>query len=173
MIKVSRLGLFASIIFWCGFPLPRFVELYSGAAYSSVSVGSAADKIQWFDAVRRNALFEVQTLFRLNKRLLTARMEENNYDALLLAVSCSGIELVEYLLQQGADIKTVCARNETVLHKAVQANNFFLVEFLLAGGVDLFAFNVEQKMAISFSTNKYITQFLIDAAVKKEIELSK
>jgi len=137
----------------------------AGSAYSSASVVSEADKIQWFDAVTKGDVDEVKRLFRMDNRLLTV-CTRDSYDALLLAICHGHNELVKYLLDCGADCEVPCPRGETALHKAVKAKNLHLVDLLLKKGVNFLARNTEGKLAVDLSVDKNITQLLINAAAK-------
>jgi ankyrin repeat protein len=142
--------------------LPAIVLL--GRPAVSAAQADAPNRI--LEAARAGEMDRVQALLDANPEFLNVRDGEG-MTPLHHAVLGSHPELVEFLLDRGADISAVDAWNQTPLHHAAYEGDAALVALLLARGADVMARETRGRtplyLAVNWGRNVEVVEQLIAA----------
>lgn len=138
----------------------------------SETSGSASEL---HDAVRHGDLAQIEALVTSGEAHVDSRDEQNGATALLLAAGKGKRQVVERLLELGADINAQGGKNSmAALHGAAKNGHFAVVELLVqAGGstIDMNALDGSGCTALYWATRKghlKIVEFLLDHGADTE-----
>ncbi len=120
------------------------------------------------DAIQEGRVEDVKNI--INKdRTKVYEKDKWGYTLLHDAVVAERLEIVEYLLQQGADVNTSNLEGSTPLHDAAYKGRLVLVRFLLAKGADANAKDISNNTPLHEAVaayGVYITNFRYIEVVK-------
>ena len=85
------------------------------------------------------------------------------------ATSCSPLEMIQLLLDRGADPNAKYARGDTVLHKAIHLGENY-VRLLVSGGADVNTWNEQQEsiLDVALATSNRMVEVLVECGVDLE-----
>lgn len=135
-------------------------------------VGSQAIGSTIFEAVESNSLEEVERLVQENPGLLSAR-NDRYCDPLTVAVIAGNLDIMEYLLSQGADINTLDREGSNLMHNAAANGHYDAVTFLYEKGFDINAVDGNGNTPLLFAVtqdNIELIQFLIENGADLQAE---
>ena len=110
-------------------------------------------------ACENNGIFSLQFLCEECHVNTEAKMSNGN-TPLCIAASNNHIDIVEYLINHGADINGLGYRNETPLMKAAMKGNIEIVKLLLSSGANPKIRNIDGKTAYDVATDKYVKNII-------------
>lgn len=139
---------------------PSTMAADSDSSEAEEESGMSEETIEWFNAVKVGDLTKIENLLRINKDLLRAK-DDNQMAALHWAADRGNEQVVEFLLETGADIKVQDYDGQTPLHYAVSCSHCKTVEVLLERGADPSIADYEGKCALDITN---------DSTIRKKLE---
>uniref|UniRef100_A0A915BY06 Acyl-CoA-binding domain-containing protein 6 n=2 Tax=Parascaris univalens TaxID=6257 RepID=A0A915BY06_PARUN len=124
--------------------------------------GLRSDVIEWFSAISAGNMGRVLEMLKANKELLVER-DENQVTALHHAADRGNVELIECLLEAGADVSIQDYDGQTPLHYAVSCSHQDAVRSLLKHGADPTIADFEGNCVLDTVTDATIRKWLEEA----------
>ncbi len=119
---------------------------------------------QFFDAIQDNNLEQLKKLVETGVPLNIRNYEDKTAIEAVLGITGyikKRKEVVEYLVNQGADIHVTGGMRETLLHEAVGSDMHDTVTLLLQKGIDTSATNAFGQSAMFYAQSKEMLELLI------------
>uniref|UniRef100_A0A915Q0P6 Acyl-CoA-binding domain-containing protein 6 n=1 Tax=Setaria digitata TaxID=48799 RepID=A0A915Q0P6_9BILA len=120
------------------------------------------EQIEWFAALDEGNVEKLKDLLAANLGLLEEK-DENQLTALHWASDRGKLELVDFLVNAGADVNIQDYSGQTPLHYAVSCSHRSVVDFLLKKGADPAVADFEGNCALDIVSDAIIRRMLEDA----------
>lgn len=124
-------------------------------------------------AIQNNNLEEVKRLHALNNRIIFEKDSQRDTAILGNARHCNSIEILNFLLENGADVEDLDVINQTPLIIASQNGCADLVKVLLKAGANVHHtgdYNMSALIAAAQEGYTEIARMLLDAGANPELE---
>nr|CTP80911.1 BMA-ACBP-5 [Brugia malayi] len=131
------------------------------------SSGMSLEQIEWFAALDEGNVKKLKDLLVSNLALLEER-NENQLTALHWASDRGKLELVEFLVDAGADVNIQDYGGQTPLHYAVSCSHRSVTDFLLKNGADPAVADFEGNCPLDIVSDAVIRKMLEDAVPERE-----
>ncbi|EJW84986.1 hypothetical protein WUBG_04104 [Wuchereria bancrofti] len=131
------------------------------------SSGMSLEQIEWFAALDEGSVEKLKDLLVGNLGLLEER-NENQLTALHWASDRGKLELVEFLVDAGADVNIQDYGGQTPLHYAVSCSHRSVTDFLLKNGADPAVADFEGNCPLDIVSDAVIRRMLEDALPEGE-----
>jgi ankyrin repeat protein len=125
-----------------------------------------------FEAINDNNLEEIKNIITENPDVINER-DDRYCDPLTVASIAGNLEIMKYLISQGADINTIDREGSNLLHNAAANGHLEVVKYLLDQGFDINAEDANGNTAILFASGKdniVLIQYLIDHGASLDLE---
>ncbi|MBN2018412.1 MAG: ankyrin repeat domain-containing protein [Candidatus Cloacimonetes bacterium] len=135
-------------------------------------ISSQAISATIFEAIQNNNIDEVTTFVTDNPDILNER-DEQYCDPLTVAAIAGNLDIMKYLISQGADINTIDREGSNLLHNAAANGHLEVVQYLLDQGFDINAEDANGNTALLFASshnNFDLIKFLLDKGADLEAE---
>lgn len=142
----------------------------------AVALADAEDeRIDWLDAAREGKLAIIKTMLQNGFDIETKSDSGNT--ALKIASKKNHFELIDYLIEQGADVNSRSTRNRsTPLHAAAYRGHYEVVQLLLKHGADISARNHNGNTPLSLAAKKNharVVELLLQSGASLEVQNNK
>jgi len=127
-----------------------------------------------FEAINDNNLEKVQKIIQENHEVLNER-DESYCDPLTFAAIAGNLEIMKYLLSQGADINTIDRENSNLMHNAAANGHLEVVKYLIDQSFDVNAADDNGNTALLFASDRNnieLVRYLLDQGADVHAESS-